>query len=228
TLVAMFSGNLAVAVAAMFAAGIGQGTILLGVPAIIAGGRGGVQMFVVAFGVLFVASRAFGEIAIPYQINSLFAAGTIDVMPLLLWVMVAIMVLGLLFLLPLAWSSFDGPPPGRASESRPGGRNLCFVFIFTLVIPFYELYWLHRAHAEAQNVAPSPNIPSPWAAVGLAFVPLVLPIVLASLAEQINAEAPPEDFPPISHRWVFWATLLFFPIGSTIVQSTLNRYVERT
>ncbi|MEX2598981.1 MAG: hypothetical protein WD533_04920, partial [Dehalococcoidia bacterium] len=201
-------------------AGIGYGAILLLVPAVLTAGRVSPQGFVIAFGAAFMTAQAIPPLPITQLLFD-----SISLVTLSAWATFPPIVLGLALFVFTRGPFFDDAPEPRGAASPPGGQHPLLVALFALFVPFYALYWLYRAHEQALTVAPSHQVPSPWAALGLGLLPLLTPIVLAHLAEQLNARAPEREYAPFSAKVVFILTVVFFPIGFALLQDTLNRFV---
>jgi hypothetical protein len=206
--------------AGAFLAGTGAGMIALAVPSVLAAGRGGAEAFVIAFGTIYLLSR-IAEVAFQSVMGQLVSAAGFGVLTGLL---AAWLVIGLIFLLPVKASLFQGAPGPRGRALEPARRNPWVVGLLCFV-PFYWLYWLYRAHGEVASLAPSRAILTPRAAVlaGLLTAPL-FPVSLASLADALNAGAAARGLPALRRPWVvvFWS-LLFYPVAYGLLQSSMNR-----
>ena len=206
--------------AGAFLAGLGAGAIALVVPSVLAAGRGGAEAFVVAFGLMFGLSR-MAQLTAPASVGRLLESYGFGVLAGLVagW-----LLFGLLFLLPVKSSLFQGAPGPRGYALRPTRRNPWVVGLLCL-IPFYWLYWFYRAHGEVTALAPSRAILSPRAAVlSVLFVGLLNPVILASLVDALNKGAIERDRPTLRRPWVvvlWW--VLFAPVAFALVQSSMNR-----
>ena len=198
--------------------GIGFGALTLAVPALIAGGRGGAEVFLVSFGVVSTMSTlggmrslAFAEFSLESGVHAIIIVG----------VPIAI---GALFLLPVKQQLFSEPPSPREYALTPTRRNPAAVALLFLV-PFYWLYWLYRAHGEVASLAPSRTLLSPRGAVlGAIFVPLLYPVAMTTLIEVLNRRASESGRPSLRSPWViFVCSLLFLPVGMALVQSAINQ-----
>jgi hypothetical protein len=209
--------------AGAFLTGLAAGAIALAVPSVLAAGRGGAEAFVVAFGLLFTVSR-IGSLVAPASIGRVLDAGGYS---LLTGIIPGWLVLGLLFLLPVKASLFQGAPGPRGHALSPTHRNPWVVGLLS-IINLYSLYWLYRAHGEVRTMAPSRAILSPRGAVvaGL-FVILLYPVMLASLADALNQGAVARGGRPARRPWVIalWA-ILFAPVAAGLLQSSMNRAME--
>jgi len=203
-----------------FLVGLGAGTITLGVPSILAGGRGGAEAFVLTFGAVFTISR-IGQLAAPATVGGLISTYGFTA---LATCVAAWLVLGLLFLLPVKSSLFQGAPGQRGYSLTPTHREPLIVALLCFV-PFYWLYWLYRAHGEVTSLAPSRSILSPRASVlaSLLASPLC-PVIVTLLVDALNKGAVELGRPVHRRPWVvfLWA-VLFLPAAMALVQSDMNR-----
>jgi len=204
-----------------FLIGLGTGGIALAVPSIIAGGRGGTEAFVTAFGLMFLLTRieqSYLPISMGLNIQ------TFGPHPTIMISVITYMVLGTLFLLPVKSSLFHEAPPKRGYSLTPTRREPLTVAI-SCIIPFYWLYWLYRAHGEITWLAPSRNILSPRASVlaGI-FVPFFSPVIITSLIEALNKRASELGKPSYRQAWViFLWSFIFFPVALGLVQTAMNK-----
>lgn len=203
--------------------GMGAGALTLAVPAIIAGGRGGAEAFLISFGIVSImsswsniASAAWAGMLIGFD----FPAAILVGVPI---------VVGLLFLLPVGRKLFSEPPPPRGYAFTPTYRHPVAVGLLCL-IPFYWLYWLYRAHGEVASVAPSRSILSPRGAVcGAILIPFLYLVQMTSLIDALNRRAADEGKPPLLPPWVvFLCGFLLSPVAVALVQSAINQTAART
>jgi hypothetical protein len=201
--------------------GFAMGTVLLAVPAILAGGLGGMRAFVVAFGIVF-AVEMLGQM-VSFSLYALASDWLGS--PAMLWLAAGAPFLGLLFFLPVRSSLFTGPPPPRGYPLTPHYREPVGVFLLGLIVPFYWAYWLYRAHGEVTSLAPSRAILSPRGAAAAAFIPLLLPVMTTTLVDALNGRAAEEGRPPASSAWVVFILSLpvVYPMGLALTQSAINR-----
>jgi MFS family permease len=153
--------------------GIGIGAITLGVPAVLAGGKGGAQAFVVAFGLLFVMSR-ISDLFLPSAVGSLwdrYGSGTLAIG------MVALTLLGLIFLLPVKSELFTKPPKARVFQWVVKPRNPVLVGLGSILAPIYY-YFVYKFHGEVTSLRPSPKILSP---MGALFTLLIFPFAFSAI-----------------------------------------------
>lgn len=204
-----------------FLIGISAGGIALAIPSIVAGGLGGTPAFATAFGYMFLLTR-IQEVNIPMQMGMVINDYGPD--PTIRNFSTIFMILGILLLLPVKSSLFQGAPPERGYALEPTRRGpLGAAILFCL--PFYGLYWLYRAHGEITRLAPSRALLSPRGSVlaGI-FAPLLLPVMMTSLVEALNRRAADSGQAAYRPSWViFLSSLLFFPIAVGLLQSALNR-----
>ena len=203
-----------------FLCGLGSGAIALAVPSIIAGGRGGSETFVIAFGISFVLTR-IGERFAPVFMGALWERFGLSV----LGMTIAIgLLIGLLLLLPVKRSLFVESPPQRGYPLTPTYRKPVVVALSCL-IPFYCLYWFYKAHGEIISMTSSQTILSPRASVIVScFVPFFIsPVIVTTLNDALNKHAAKLGKPAYRASWVvcLWS-FLFFPVSIAFVQSTMN------
>lgn len=206
-------------IAGAFLLGLGAGAIGLSVPIIVANGRSDGTAFAVAFGALYVFSK-IGDMLCSTVFGVLYshpAAGEL---------VVAFAVLPMIFLIFVKAPMFRDPPPQRGYALTPRRRGPVST-AFTCLIPFLYLYWIYRLHGEVASAAPSRAILSPRAAVLIGiFVPFLIPMCVASLADALNRRAEEQGRPPYRKTLaVFLWSLLCVPIGLGLLQSSLNRAV---
>ena len=201
--------------------GAGTAAILLSVPAIIAGGRGGAEAFLLAFGIVFTVSTLADSL---YP----FTGNLIDLVSLNLFLVIVValpIVAGLFFLLPVNRALFNEEAPPRGRSFAPVYRDPVAV-AFLMFVPLYNIYhllhWLYRAHGEVAFLSPSRSLLSPGAAIGAAFIPLLTPVLTTILIDQLNVRLSRQE-----QQWsagaVFIWSLLLFPVAMALVQSAINR-----
>lgn len=208
--------------------GLASGAVLVAVPAILAGGRGGSEAFVVAFGLVFTFDalmRTVGPLCISWVVELVVElSGTTR---LAFALPVGLAGLGLLFLVPVRPALFNEPPPARGASLEPQERSpfvvalLCFVPVFGVI---YMLYWIYRVHGEVAWLSPGRGILSPLAALLVfLFVPLMPVLVLTTLVLELNrrgAERSARAYAsPVA---VFVLALFFWPIAMAIIQAAMN------
>ncbi len=210
-------------VSGAFMVGLATGAITLAVPSILAGGRGGMGAFVVVFGMMIFFSR-LGELQNYATLGALWDTVGNIALPV---VITTFMLLGLIFLLPVKSTLFQAAPPERGYSLPPSDRHPFLVALLCFV-PFYWLYWLYRAHGEVASIAPTRSILSPTGAVlACLFVPLITPIVLVSLVDDLNQPARDLGKPAFKNAWaVFIGGLIFFPLAAGFVQYDLNKTLK--
>lgn len=101
---------------AAFFFGAGLGGVLLGVPAVIAGGRGGVETFVLVIGTIAISETFVASM-------SILTFSVINSPGVLATATGAVILLGLLFLIPVNRVFFSEPPPSRVRSFPPTRRN---------------------------------------------------------------------------------------------------------
>ncbi len=219
-------GSLAWFYAGAFFFAVGTGAILLGVPAIIAGGRGGVEGFLLAFGIMFTASTVAGTL---YRLMP----GLLNWLSVSQFYIIAIglpVVAGLVFLLPVNRALFSTEPPARGPAFPPEYRDPVGVAIL-MFVPLYNIYhlphWLYRAHGEAAFLSPSRSLLSPRAAIAAAFVPLLAPLATTMLVSHLD-ERPSTQGAKSSAKAVFVWSLILLPVGMGLAQAAINRADSRS
>jgi len=197
--------------------GVGYGALLLGIPTAIAAALGGASAFAVVFGAMLVLGWQLSSLT-PVAIGALLpspATGAILVLS-------ALGAAGLV-LATTSQALFSAPPPPRG-RSLPIVHRGPVAVAFLSLIPVYPFYWLFRAHGETTSLAPSHGLLSPRAAVGMAFVPGMFPIMMTTLADELNACALRTGTRRLcSPAGVFFWSLFVPPVGIALVQSALNR-----
>ena len=199
-----------------FLLGLGSGAIMLAIPAVISGGRGGAEVFVISFGIVLALTR-IGQLYAPALMGrflTLYGYISLPVMMVICFLMEVLLLLG------VKSSVFNAAPPQRGHPLPPTRRSPLNTALLCL-IPFYWLYWLYRAHGEVTSMAPSRSILSPRAAVlaGI-FIPfLIHPIILISLNDALNQQA----VKPYRASWViFLLSVVCLPAAIALIQSSMN------
>lgn len=199
--------------------GVGASGVLVGIAALLAGGRGSTESFAIAFGLLFGASELMrllssslkGLIENRWGFSGIAAAG------------VVLLVLALIALAPIDRSLFAGTPPQRGKCIVPRRRNPALVAVLGAFLPFYFLYWLYKAHGEVASLIPSRALMSPRGAVGLALLPFLVPVMMTTLTDQLNKRATGQGADKFSRPWVtFLWSMILFPVAMGLLQSRIN------
>ncbi len=194
--------------------------IIITVPALLAQANRVAGAFVIVFGVLIAVERlssgAFHQVTSGINLN-VGAFGEY----LTIFIILAV---GIGFLIPVKRAVFTEKPPDRLYELTPKRRNPVGSFFLIAFIPLYVLYWLYRIHGEVLSLGHDRELLSPRASVGIAFVPMMAPIMSTTLIETINRRRAEQDKPRLrSPVAVFIWTLLVMPVGFALVQSALNK-----
>jgi hypothetical protein len=202
--------------------GLGYSALMLAIPAFLAGSLGGTGGFVVAFGVLLTLSRLI-QILVPFsRLEAQLDPSTVSM------VLGVPLLLALLLVLPVNPALFHDPPPPRGRSFAPRRRNPVGVG-FLCLIPFYSLYWLYRSHGEVASFAPSRALLSPGGAIGVSFIPLMTPIMLTTLIDELNGRAADFEIRRLRSAWVvFLWSMVLFPVGAGLVQSAMNQVTARS
>lgn len=205
--------------AALF--GIGSGIIILVVPSVIAGGRGGAAAFTVAFGILLTVAR-LGEAYAPILMGRAWENSG----PLVFrGVTNTFTIASLIFLLPVKHALFNSTPPKRG-KSLPPTEQAPIVVALLALVPFYWLHWLYRSHGEIKSLTASRAILSPLASVLISlFAPIfIYPIIMTSLIDALNQSAADAGKPRYRRPWAIFLWSLFFPPAAmAFIQSSMNR-----
>lgn len=201
------------------AIGISTGTFALVVPAVVAGGKGGAEAFLVSFGAISSLGVALGMATFALFGAWVNARG----MQHLVYVAVIPVTIGAIILLTLKAELFSGPPPVRGYGLSPKRRDPVSVALLFLV-PFYGLYWMYRAHGEVAATAPSRALLSPRAALfGILFVPFLYLVAMASLVDALNARRKEIGQPRVHSPVAIFVWALFLPlVAAAKIQSDLN------
>jgi hypothetical protein len=215
-----FAGSELVAFVGCVMSGIATGGWALVVPAIIVGGRGSAESFVVSFGLISV----IGIMAITMtEVLMGQYMGDEGRGQALIYTMVPV-ALGTVALLTAGNKLFIESPPDRGYAFTPVGRRPFEVALLFLV-PFYAVYWLYRVHGEVASIAPSRQLLSPRGALWCTlFVPFVGLVALISILDTLNNKRV-ESGKQILYTpgtIVLWV-LLFPPVAGAKIQSALNQ-----
>ncbi len=212
-----------------FLIGISLGAITLSIPTIIAGGKGGKEMFVVSFGLitsLELITQTFSH-GIFMNMFSIFDT------PIQTYVITGVVsvLLGVALLLPVKKDLFDIPPPPRNKTLTPKHRKPWLVALLCLV-PGYNIYYIfhlaYRLHGEVNHVNPTRNILTPKAAVWTAlFFSVLYPIIVASLNTNLITKLKEDNAQTFyKNRVVILWSFIFVPISYALIQSNLNRLIH--
>jgi MFS family permease len=194
----------------VFLFGLGVGAITLGIPAILAGGRGGAPAFVIAFGLLVAVTRVV-EMPMTVLVGFLwdhFGPGLLTVS------VAALGFLALLALLPVEATLFSGAPRARTYQWDVKPRSAVLVGLSS-VIGFIYYYLLYKIHGEVVSLRPSAKLLSPWGAVIVLFVPAT---VSAALGFIIGATAGGTG----ESAGLLWVVLLVLALPTTLLLSVIT------
>jgi MFS family permease len=137
----------------------------------------------------------------------------------------ALMLLGILFLLPVNPVLFSEPPAVRRHNWIPKQRSPFLVALGSLFTPIY-FYLIYKYHGEVASLRPSPRILSPWGAVGASFIPLLPPVMMTTLIELLNERAIEQGKRPLQAPWVMFVwSVLFYPQAMAMIQSAINESI---
>ena len=203
--------------------GLCSGAIALTIPSIIAGGRGGAEMFVVAFGIVTIFETISG---VSLNAASLLLFTNISPVKFLLIFAIPI-ILGMGFLIPVHSKFFYQIPPIRGISLSPQKREPILVALLCFV-PFYSIYWLYKLHGEIRSFTDSSKLLSPRAAAwSIIFIPFLLPMMLTSLNDCLNKVSSTQKVKEQRATWVIvlWS-ILFYPVSFAFIQSDINKLIK--
>ena len=127
-------------------------------------------------------------------------------------------VLAVLALLFLPQKMFFDRPKTKVKAKSPKRREPVWVFIASLIIPFYFLVWLHNRPGELKSLAPDMHQPSPIEAVCLGlFAPMILPFWFHNVREGFG-----ERLVGRSSSAIGVAGFFMPPIAAGMAQSDIN------
>jgi hypothetical protein len=213
---------------AFFLIGLSFGAISLAIPAIISGGRGGSEMFVVSFG-LITFYQAFTWNSFSGLLGWLF----VEVNGYDKFVLIALgcVLLGTLLLIPVKANLFTGNPPKREFSLTPQFRDPSAVALLCL-IPIFNIYYMihlsYRYHGEINALNPSQNILSPRAGAWCyVLLPMFAPMITSSLNSSLTSKLSEEGN---SHYYKNWAVILWsfllIPVSFALIQSNMNKLIN--
>lgn len=212
----------------LFLVGISFGAIILAVPTIIAGGKGGSEMFVVSFGIILFFQ---GVMQTSYS-NFIFdLSGIFNIDNSFLLIGLIASVVGTIFLLPVKKDLFYIAPPERKSFLTPTKREPVIMVLLCL-IPLYNIYYIlhlaYRLHGEVNEINPSQKILSPRAAVWCTLLlSIISPIIVSSLNSNLALKLKENNATRFYKTWIviFWS-FIFTPISYALIQSNMNQLLK--
>jgi MFS family permease len=218
-----FSNNVSLIFLGASLIGLGAGSVAITIPSMIAGGRGGADMYVVAFGIMTVFNIISGMSSMPAASFLLYKYMSPKAFFLILAVPI---IIGMLFLIPINSKLFNESPPSRGIPFPPVRRDPWIVALLCFV-PFYFMYWLYRLHGEIRSFTESSKLLSSKAAVGGCFVPFLLPMILATLNDCMNVISSSQISKEQRATWVIvlWS-ILFCPVSVALLQSDINKLIQ--
>lgn len=214
--------------ATYFFVGLSFGTILLAIPTIISGGKGGSEMFVVSFGLI-----TFFELVTWTSLNGLLGNLFYILNNPKSYIIIGLVsaLIGTILLLPVKAELFNIPPPERKKTLTPIHRKPVIVALLCL-IPIYNIYYIlhlsYRLHGEVNQINPTQNILSPRAAVWCTlFLSILSPIIVSSLNTNLIIKLKENNAPRFYKNWaiILWA-FIFIPISYALIQSNLNQLTQ--
>jgi hypothetical protein len=211
-----------------FLIGLGLGAISLAVPAIIAGGRGGSEMFVVSFGLIaFFESLAWASYSGLFGILLV----TLNTPKSCILVGLGASLLGSILLLPVKPDLFNCSPPDRRSTLSPTHRDP-FIVMLLCLIPIYNIYYIiylsYRFHGEVYSINPTRSILSPRAGAWCTVLLSVLsPIITCSLNSSLISRLSDNGKLKYYKNWaiILWS-FIFIPISYALIQSNMNKMIN--
>lgn len=202
--------------------GFGTGAVVLGVPALLAGGRGGAQAFAGAFGLVTLLSH------LEAQSTNLGMGSFINQLGLdsLVYGPAFLIGVGLIFLLLVDPVLFNVNPSVRLYQWPISRRDPLATGLLSLLFPFFW-YYMYRFHGEAGSLIPSPRLLSPggafWACL---FFPFFAPLMLMNLVEHLNELGAAYGRPALATPWVVFIWGIFLPpVAVGMVQSAINHTI---
>ena len=211
-----------------FFIGLSFGAIILAVPAIIAGGRGGSEMFVVSFGLIFFFERfAYANFQEYYQLLVTIVGSPKGI----ILEQIILVLIGTLLLIPVKAKLFNSSPRKREFSLTPKSREPIVVVLLCLIPLFNIYYFIHiayRYHGEVNAIHPTQNILSPRAAAWCIILLSVLsPVMMASLNGSLTAKLSKDNNSGYYKNWavILWS-ILFLPISYALIQSNINKAIK--
>jgi len=118
---------------------------------------------------------------------------------------------------------FFEPPNIKVEARNATARQPIDVFLFSLIVPFYFLYWLFRQPGELKTLAPDMHQPSPLGALcaGL-FAPMILPIWFHDVRKGLGPALKDRSL-----RWIGVAAFFMPAIAAGMAQSDYNQITEK-
>jgi len=210
-----------------FLIGLSSGAITLSIPTIIAGGRGGSEMFIVSFGII-----TFFELTIWNSTPLLFGiiGDTVGYKAIIL-IGLASAIVGSILLIPTKTDLFNTNPPKREFALTPKFRNPSEVALLCL-IPLYNIYYIiylsYRYHGEINSINPTQKILSPRAAAWcICLIPFLSPIIMSSLNNSLTPKLLINNTGKFDKTWliILWA-FVFLPVSFALIQSNMNKLIN--
>jgi len=131
-------------------------------------------------------------------------------------------ILAALAVLFLPRSMFFDRPETKAKAKPPQRREPVWVFVASLIVPFYFLVWLYNRPGELKSLAPDMHQPSPVGAVCLGlFAPMILPFWFHNVRKDFGKRL--ESRSPSA---IGVAGFLMPPIAAGMAQSDINQLVS--
>lgn len=210
-----------------FLIGLGFGAVALSIPAIIAGGRGSSEMFVVSFGLI-----TFYELVVWSSFSNLYGWFFTILNGYRAWILIALIgaCIGTILLIPVKATLFNSTPPKREFSLTPRFREPVVVALLCLV-PLFNIYYIirlsYRYHGEVNTINPTQNILSPCSAAWCTILLSVLmPVMTASLNQSLICKLTEDGKLNYYRNWavILW-TILFVPVSFALIQSNMNKLI---
>ena len=212
-----------------FLIGLGFGAVTLAIPAIIAGGRGSSEMFVVSFGLI-----TFYELAVWSSFSNLYGWFFTN-SGFRTWILIALIAacIGTILLIPVKATLFNSTPPKREFSLTPRFREPVVVALLCL-IPLFNIYYIirlsYRYHGEVHSINPTPDILSPRAAAWCTILlSILMPVMTSSLNRSLICKLSEGGKSSFYRNWavILWS-ILFLPISFALIQSNMNKLIHQS
>jgi hypothetical protein len=215
--------------AGFFMVGICFGGISLAIPSVIAGGRGGSEMFVISFGLLSFFETSYW-MSFNLAFGGLLSANNNPHLFMIIALVSA--VIGTVLLIPVKATLFNCDPPKREFSLEPTVRDPWTVALLCL-IPIYNIYYIinltYRIHGEVNTIKPTQSILSPWAAVWCTLLLSVLsPIIVSSLNRSLISKLTENGKTSYYKNWavILWS-FIYIPASYALIQSNMNQLIAQ-
>ncbi len=185
-LAAGWPGGLVATEVLLFCMQLGAWVVTLLFPTLIAGALGGYETFVVAFGVALLSQHAMSLVMMGVSSALIRSYGLATAG----YVSAGMLLAAVICLIPVKHALFTVEPPARGRAIAPSHREPFLAGLLALIVPFYLLYWLYKAHGEAAYLKPSRALLSPRGAAWIAGVVVLFPLTVTPLVMRLMAALP--------------------------------------